>query len=337
MKRTLATLLLVTPAFGQDVAVEEEINGVSTPEGMVEEVEFHVVSQESVICPPQYDPMDCTTSVEVEPNIFYRTCESEVRGEEYVWVTDEAGNDRRVVDPYALRYTTTLEKWVDKSNEHVINVRFRLTVKRHASGWGLYNYSSRLNLCPYPYTHVQGNIYWDWKTAYEWYELNATPEDWLLYQEHNVNFGGMSWRTRRSFGSGGDIYFGCRKISGKLYDGPTPLFQSRDIEWDGKMWKSKFPAEPVDLPANIKLEPPCDFDPSIPESNDFAINLQVSMSGPMYISSSDGEMLPVTERIVIPNVLHIEGHAEFVVMDPVECQPVYEEDGGDSSYDEVVP
>lgn len=321
MKRTLAALLLVTPAFGQDVVVEEEIV-------------FDVSSPEVVACPPKYTSMSCSAEVESEPNVFYKTCASEIRGTEYVWVQDEFGNDVRILDPSALRFSDELEKWIDKSNPHVIDVRFRLTIKRHASGWSQYNYATRLDLCPYPHTHVQGNIYWDWMSAYDWYELNSTPEDWQLYQDHAVNFSGMEWRTRGGFGRGGDIYFGCRKIIGKLYDGPTPSFSSRDIEWNGGLWRTRFPENEA---ANIELKPPCDFDPSVPDSNDFAINLQITMSGRHVIASMDGEMLPQSEYIHIPNVLQIEGHAQFVIMDPVDCQPTYEEDGGDSSYDEVIP
>ena len=336
MKRTLAALLLATPAFGQDVALEEVLTELETPQGttVIENVEFHVTSPESVICPPVYTPMNCQRSVQIEPNVWYTTCESDIRGEENVWVEDEAGNQRMILDPNALRFSTTLEKWTDKRNEHVIDVRFRLTVKRHAAGWGQYNFVTRCDLCPYPYEHVQGNIYWDWTNAYEWHQLNATPEDWQMYEDHGVNFSGMTWKTRGSFGYGGDLYFGCRKINGKLYGGPTPNFSSRDIEWGGEMWRSVFPPT---VPSNIHLQPPCDFDPSIPDSNDFAINLRITMSGRHVISSLDGEMLPQSQFIQIPNVVQFEAHAQFTIMDPVECQPVYEEDGGDSSMDEVIP
>lgn len=331
------SILMFDPLDEVLTSIEASTSVGSSQDVVVEEVEFHLVSQESVICPPRYTPMSCSTEVEVEPNVFYRTCTQDLLGEEAVWVQDEFGNEVMILDPDFPRYSVELEKWIDDSNPELIDVKLRLTVKRNASGWGNYNYATRLDLCPYPYTHVQGNIYWDWKTAYEWYELNATPDDWLLYQEHGVNFNAMEWRTRGTFGRGGDLYFGCRKISGRLYNAPSPSFASRDIEWDGRLWKTKMPAEPVDLPANIKLEPPCDFDPSVPDSNDFAIDLQIRMSGRHVIASLDGEMLPKSEYIHIPNVVQFEAHAQFVIMDPVDCQPVYEEDGGDSSYDEVIP
>ena len=319
MKRTLAALLLATPAFGQEVVVEDIVFDITTPE---------VVS-----CPPRYTDMDCEPSVELEPNLWYRVCTSDIRGEEYVWVADEAGTQQRILMPDVLRFSTTLERWTQKNNEHVIDIRFRLTVKRHVSGYGSYNFVTRQKMCPYPYEHVQGNIYWDWTNAYEWYELNSIPEDWQLYQDSGVYFNGMNWKTRGSFGSGGDLYFGCRKIRGKMYDNPSPSFASRDIEWNGETWRYRFPTNEA---ANIRLQPPCDYSAEEPDSKQFAINMQITMSGCHYISSLDGEMLPQSERIVIPNVVQFDSHAQFVIMDPVECPPKYEEDGGDSSMDEII-
>ena len=55
MKRTLAALLLATPALGQEVVVEDIVFDITTPE---------VVS-----CPPRYTDMDCEPSVELEPNL----------------------------------------------------------------------------------------------------------------------------------------------------------------------------------------------------------------------------------------------------------------------------
>ncbi|MGA1707058.1 MAG: hypothetical protein ACO39X_08470, partial [Candidatus Nanopelagicaceae bacterium] len=157
--RLLAPLLIASSIFGQDV-IEEEIV-------------FHVTSPEVVACPPRYTPMNCQRSVEIEPDLWYQTCESEIRGNENVWIVDDSGEERYVLMPDQLRFSTTLEKWTNKRNEHVIDVRFRLTVKRHASGYGSYNFVTRLDMCPFPETHVQGNIHWDWKDAYQWYGENA--------------------------------------------------------------------------------------------------------------------------------------------------------------------
>ena len=70
MKRTLAALLLATPALGQEVVVEDIVFDITTPE---------VVS-----CPPRYTDMDCEPSVELEPNLWYRVFTRVIRGEEYV-------------------------------------------------------------------------------------------------------------------------------------------------------------------------------------------------------------------------------------------------------------
>ena len=318
--RLLAPLLIASSIFGQDV-IEEEIV-------------FHVTSPEVVACPPRYTPMNCQRSVEIEPDLWYQTCESEIRGNENVWIVDDSGEERYVLMPDQLRFSTELEKWTNKRNKHVIDVRFRLTVKRHASGYGSYNFVTRLDMCPFPETHVQGNIHWDWKDAYQWYGENATVEEWALYQQYGIINSGMQWRTRGSFGSGGDLYFGCRKIRGKMYDGPTPSFSSRDIEWNGQMWRSRFPET---YPANIKLQPPCEYSFEEPDSNEFAINMQITMSGRHVIASMDGEMLPKSEQIHVPNVVQFEAWAQFTIMDPLECPPKYEDDGGDSSMDEVIP
>ena len=112
--RLLAPLLIASSIFGQDV-IEEEIV-------------FHVTSPEVVACPPRYTPMNCQRSVEIEPDLWYQTCESEIRGNEYVWIRDDSGEERYVLMPDQLRFSTELEKWTNKRNEHVIDVRFRLTV-----------------------------------------------------------------------------------------------------------------------------------------------------------------------------------------------------------------
>jgi len=319
--KLLTPLLVASTVFAQDVVVEEEIV-------------FDATSPEIVSCPPRYTPMDCTTESLV-PKVYHSTCTSEIRGEGYVWVEDEAGNPREIIVPDKLKYYVTLEKWTDRRNEHVIDVHFKLTIKRYDTGWGQYNFVTRLDMCPFPETHVQGNVFWDWKNAYDWYGENATVEEWQKYEDAAI-LGGMDWRTRGSFGSGGDLYFGCRKIRGKMYDGPTPSFTNEEIEWNGHTWKSRFPET---YPANIKLQPPCEYSYEEPDSNEFAINLSISMSGARGINmySEEGGLNPRNEWEYVPNVVEIESWAQFVIMDPVECPTIYEEDGGDSSMDEVIP
>ena len=319
--RLLAPLLIASSIFGQDV-IEEEIV-------------FHVTSPEVVACPPRYTPMNCQRSIEAEPGVWYQTCESEIRGEGYVWVEDEAGNPREIMIPDQLKFSTTLEKWTNKKNKYIIDVRYRLTVKRHVTGWGQYNFVTRLDMCPFPETHVQGNTFWDWKTAYDWYGENATIEEWTQYQEQNL-LGDMEWRSRGSFGSGVNLFFGCRKIRGKMYDNPTPSFASRDIDWNGKMWRYCFPET---YPANIKLQPPCEYSYDEPDSNEFAINMMISMSGARVMNkfSEEGTLLPRHEWEYLPNVVQFESWSQFTIMDPVECPTTYEDDGGDSSMDEVIP
>lgn len=272
------------------------------------------------VCPPRYNSFTCDKWEEIEDKIWYRQCTSQV-------LTDEG----------ELKFSTTLETWKDKSNPNFIDVEGVLTIKHHQFGWAYYNYVHRSQMCPFPLTQVKGNVYWDWDTAYEWYGQNSTDEEWDLYQESGVNFGGMEWRTRNGFGQSGDLYFGCRKKAGLVYSGPVPSFSARDIEFDDRLWRYRFPEEEN---AIIDLEPPLSFDPDDSDKNNFAMNLRIRMSGKHVIKAVNGVMLDEENTIQIPNVVRIRFRARFEIMDPEYCPdqpeppaPVY----GDSSSDEIIP
>ena len=96
------SILMFDPLDEVLTSIEASTSVGTSQDVVVEEVEFHLVSQESVICPPQYTNMSCSDPIEVEPNILYKTCSQDILGEEYVWVQDEFGNERSKIKNWSV-------------------------------------------------------------------------------------------------------------------------------------------------------------------------------------------------------------------------------------------
>lgn len=114
-------------------------------------------------------------------------------------------------------------------------------------------------------------------------------------------------REMFSGGTWGDLYFGCRRLSGERNKHWMTL--DRSIEWMGEDWKWRVPEEENAL---IDLGVMQEYDP------DFGLRFVFAMQGgsPIRYDANGDLMLPAEEWEWIPNVMEVTGHARFEMLDP---------------------
>lgn len=266
-----------------------------------------------------------------------------------------------------IDYEVIVERWEDRRDWAVINVEWKVTVKNYKSqpytGTN-FRFLLPTEYCPYVKTQIQGNIYWDWMDSTEYYEETSTPEEFYLYSTNGafVNLHNkwteevtradlpylfIDRRGRESIkyksviiGRGGDMFFGCRRVLGPMYDEITESWvgdrdMPRTIDWNGEDWKWRFPPEEN---AVWELN-------ELPENSEnpgrFSLFMQFKTGGAVPIRyDAEGQRLPEIEWEWIPNVVVFHAHAELRMLNfefpPEGCPVPALDQEPDYSDDEII-
>lgn len=306
-----------------------------------------------ISCGPNLGPpFDVIESRMETPFIEYTKSYKEYGGQQRQEFNNET-NDWNYVD--IIGQDIVAETWVNREDPSVIDVEWIMVVtNRLQSPWTYKHFDFILEVpyCPVPGTIVRGNVYWDWIDAAEWYP-NYSPEEkrpQYLQEKNRYLFDSISgfvskWQQTSSYervsyandepnwrlkNGGANLFFNCRRVVSRIYDAPVigakkpfePPRIGREIEWNGQMWKQRFPEQENAL---IDLgEMPMASDPY----KGFMFHVSFALGGGHYIRyDENGNAIDPTKIEWLPNILILHAHARFKMLDPK-----YPDDGCPFSY-----